>query len=108
MTGKIEEAMKPPQNVTALEPAASRVSGSRVSRGWRVSVASRDAEISAKLKALELRQLRARQKREEEQKQPDELMEAARRRREEEQKQQDELMEAERPEARKSNADQSR
>ena len=65
LTKRIKEAATPPQQATSTEQDGSKISGSRASGRSRASVASKDAEISAELKALELRQLCARQQREE-------------------------------------------
>ena len=83
---KIEEAMKPAQEAAPSELVRSRVAGSRASRSSGASVASKEAEISAELKALKVRQLQDKQKRrkqaeqmEAERRKQAEQMEAARR-----------------------------
>ena len=63
LTKRIEEAMVPSQQAASVKQDGSCISESRASGRSRASVASKDAEISAELKALELRQLRARQQR---------------------------------------------
>ena len=64
MTKRLKDAMKAPSEAAPSVQTVSRVSGSQASRGSRMSSASKNAEIAAELKALELRQLRARKERE--------------------------------------------
>ena len=61
---RIEECMKPPQEVAPSEQVGSRIAGSHVSRDSRDSVTSKEAEITAKMKALELKHLKAKKERE--------------------------------------------
>ena len=89
LTKRIEEAMVPPQQAASVKQDESRISESRASGRSRASTASRDAEMSAELMALELRQLRARQRRVAEQRR----LEAEQRRQEIERKDQEDAME---------------
>ena len=61
---KIEDFMKPRQEVAQCEQAGSRITGSRASRGSRTSTVSKEAEITVEMKALELKHLKAKKERE--------------------------------------------
>ena len=61
---KIEDFMRPRQEVAQCEQAGSRITGSRASRGSRTSTVSKEAEITVEMKALELKHLKAKKERE--------------------------------------------